>query len=387
MSQATVSYQFSETHFCYEFTNDTLIQHIRLADVQLQNKSDFDLLQVNHPLLLPVTLEWKEDELNLVSSLPMGQFFLEKKQWLTSEKIQLLMNLLSIQSLVDTDLRTFIHPKNIYLDYNHLPKLIYRGIEGKMPLSDINEEELLYQLKCLAGSLMTKYSFDDLYEGLLDESAQHSLFMKDLLAVSDFSEMNYFLAQALQKSWDEEEKRRVNVPKRRFQLFKHLTIWLSVLAIVLAIPLGYLLFKQIPVQQDCLEADTAFITTEYSKTISSLEKVKLKDLPKTQKYELAYAYVHNEGFDQQQQRNIMKNITLKSDNRYLDFWIQEGRGEFEDAVMTAKSLEDSDLISYALLQQMKSIKEDKKMKQAKKEEKLQKLQEEYKQVQDEKKGK
>lgn len=381
------SYQFNEILFQYEVVEGKLIQKISLADIHLQKKSDVDLLMVDSPLLLPVTLHWQEDDLILTSPLSNGQFFLEKKHWSTSEIIQLLLNLLSLQSLIQTDIRTFIHPKNIYLDYNGLPKMIYRGIKGKMPVSELNESTLLYQLKCLAGMLMTKYSFEDLYDGLLEESGQHSLFMNDLVKISNFSEMETFLMKSLKHAEEEEQKKIVQVPRRRFQLFKQLSIWLGILAIILAIPLGYLLFKQIPIQKACLEADTAFITNEYSKTISSLEKVKLSDLPKTQKYELAYSYVHNEGFDQQQQRNIMKNITLQSDNQYLDFWIQEGRGDLEEAVITAKSLEDSDLISYALLQQMDAIKADKKMKSTKKEEKLQKLQEEYKQVQDEKKGK
>lgn len=381
------SYQFNEILFQYEVVEGKLIQKISLADIHLQKKSDVDLLMVDSPLLLPVTLHWQEDDLILTSPLSNGQFFLEKKHWSTSEIMQLLLNLLSLQSLIQTDIRTFIHPKNIYLDYNGLPKMIYRGIKGKMPVSELNESTLLYQLKCLAGMLMTKYSFEDLYDGLLEESGQHSLFMNDLVKISNFSEMETFLMKSLKHAEEEEQKKIVQVPRRRFQLFKQLSIWLGILAIILAIPLGYLLFKQIPIQKACLEADTAFITNEYSKTISSLEKVKLSDLPKTQKYELAYSYVHNEGFDQQQQRNIMKNITLQSDNQYLDFWIQEGRGDLEEAVITAKSLEDSDLISYALLQQMDAIKADKKMKSTKKEEKLQKLQEEYKQVQDEKKGK
>lgn len=381
------SYQFNEILFQYEVVEGKLIQKISLADIHLQKKSDVDLLMVDSPLLLPVTLHWQEDDLILTSPLSNGQFFLEKKHWSTSEIMQLLLNLLSLQSLIQTDIRTFIHPKNIYLDYNGLPKMIYRGIKGKMPVSELNESTLLYQLKCLAGMLMTKYSFEDLYDGLLEESGQHSLFMNDLVKISNFSEMETFLMKSLKHAEEEEQKKIVQVPRRRFQLFKQLSIWLGILAIILAIPLGYLLFKQIPIQKACLEADTAFITNEYSKTISSLEKVKLSDLPKTQKYELAYSYVHNEGFDQQQQRNIMKNITLQSDNQYLDFWIQEGRGDLEEAVITAKSLENSDLISYALLQQMDAIKADKKMKSTKKEEKLQKLQEEYKQVQDEKKGK
>lgn len=382
-----ISYQFLETEFHYEVKDDTLIQVIRAADLKYQESYDLELLSVHHPRLLPVTLNWQDDGFELVTTLPQGQLFIQKKNWLTSEKIQLLLNLLPVQSLLQGDVRTFIHPNNLYLDYNGVPHFIYRGIKGQMPATDCDEEELLYQLKCLAGTLMTRHSFEDLYNGLLEESRQVSPFMKELMAIPSFAELKLFLINALQKAEAEEEKSIIRVPRRRFQLFKHLTIWLGIAVVVLGIPLGYLIFRQLPIQKACLEADTAFITNEYSKTISALDKVSLDQLPQTQRYELAYSYVHNDGFDAKQKNNIMKNITLKSDTRYLNFWIQEGRGDLEDATTTAKELEDSDLISYALLQQMDAVKADKSLKQDKKEEKLQQLQEEYQQIQEEKKGK
>ena len=70
-------------------------------------------------------------------------------------------------------------------------------------------------------------------------------------------------------------------------------------------------------------------------------------MPNTQKYELAYSYIQGLEFSDDQRKVILNNVTLKSDDLYLNYWIQVGRNDFEDALDTAKRINDSDLIIYA----------------------------------------
>ena len=108
-----------------------------------------------------------------------------------------------------------------------------------------------------------------------------------------------------------------------------------------------------------------------------MQHVKLSKLGKTQKYELAYSYVQGKGFDTTQRNNIMKNITLQSNPNYLNFWIMDGRGQLDDALATAKQLQDSNLIMYALLEKMDSVKTNKKLNATKREQQLESLQSQY----------
>ena len=108
-----------------------------------------------------------------------------------------------------------------------------------------------------------------------------------------------------------------------------------------------------------------------------MQHVKLAKLGKTQKYELAYSYVQGKGFDTTQRNNIMKNITLQSNPNYLNFWIMDGRGQLDDALATAKQLQDSNLIMYALLEKMDSVKTNKKLNATKREQQLESLQSQY----------
>ena len=172
MNSQSVKYQFNHQQYQYEYNQQSLqlIQKISRADVTTQNPDDLLLLQLKNDLFLDVVINWQEDYVDLKSSLPVGYFASEVKDQTTSQKLKLLLNLMPLSQLLeDGKLTTFIHPQNIYLDYNGNPKLIYRGIVGSMPGSQPNDDEFLRQIKCLAGYLFTKHSFDDLYNGLLPD--------------------------------------------------------------------------------------------------------------------------------------------------------------------------------------------------------------------------
>lgn len=380
MNSQRISYQFDKQVYQYEYNQKTelLIQKVSRADISTQDLDDLMLLQLKNDLFLPVKLDWQEDVLKMKSELPVGYFATEVREQNKSQKIKLLMNLLPLQRiLADGQITTFVHPNNIYLDYNGNPKLIYRGIVGLMPGTTPSNQELLRQLKCLAGYLFTKYSFDDLYNGLLPEISKQSSFLRDLLAIDDFATLEQFLTTTYAKLSAEEKHKEIKVSRKKFTLFKQLVLWLGIALILTLIPLGYLLISKVPTDTAFLNANRDFLAQNYDKTITDLEHVKISKLGKTQKYELAYAYVQGKGFDNTQRKNIMKNITLQSDSNYLDFWIMDGRGDLDDALATAKQLQDSNLIMYALLEKMDSVKNDKKLDATKREQQLEKLQKEY----------
>lgn len=380
MNSQSVKYQFNHQQYQYGYNQQSLqlIQKISRADVTTQNPDDLLLLQLKNDLFLDVVINWQEDYVDLKSSLPVGYFASEVKDQTTSQKLKLLLNLMPLSQLLeDGKLTTFIHPQNIYLDYNGNPKLIYRGIVGLMPGSQPNDDEFLRQIKCLAGYLFTKHSFDDLYNGLLPEIAKESRFLQDILAIDDLNSMQDFLKKTYEQYAHAEKKSVVKVPRKKFFLFRQLALWFGIALVLTLIPLGYLLINKVPTDTSCLNANTDFLAQKYDKTINDLQHVKLSKLGKTQKYELAYSYVQGKGFDTTQRNNIMKNITLQSNPNYLNFWIMDGRGQLDDALATAKQLQDSNLIMYALLEKMDSVKTNKKLNATKREQQLESLQSQY----------
>ena len=242
MNSQSVKYQFNHQQYQYGYNQQSLqlIQKISRADVTTQNPDDLLLLQLKNDLFLDVVINWQEDYVDLKSSLPVGYFASEVKDQTTSQKLKLLLNLMPLSQLLeDGKLTTFIHPQNIYLDYNGNPKLIYRGIVGLMPGSQPNDDEFLRQIKCLAGYLFTKHSFDDLYNGLLPEIAKESRFLQDILAIDDLNSMQDFLKKTYEQYAHAEKKSVVKVPRKKFFLFRQLALWFGIALVLTLIPLGY----------------------------------------------------------------------------------------------------------------------------------------------------
>ena len=52
----------------------------------------------------------------------------------------------------------------------------------------------------------------------------------------------------------------------------------------------------------------------------------------------------------------MKNISLKSDEKYLLYWMYNGKGNFDKSLDLAKTLDDPQLIMYYLVKQIESLK-------------------------------
>lgn len=126
-----------------------------------------------------------------------------------------------------------------------------------------------------------------------------------------------------------------------------------------------------------LDADTAFIKVDYSAVISELKNVDVDDLPYTQKYELAYSYIKSLDFSEDKEKVIMNNVTLKTEELYLEYWIEIGRGNADDALDIAKRLDDSDLILYAIAQEMENVRNDDSLSGSDRESQLDDLQSEY----------
>ena len=75
---------------------------------------------------------------------------------------------------------------------------------------------------------------------------------------------------------------------------------------------------------------------------------------------------------------ILNNVTLKSDSLYLHYWIYIGRHDFTQALDTAKRIDDSDLIIYALRKEIKATRDSEKLSGEQREKKLSELEGEYK---------
>ena len=369
---------FGEQPFVYEKSETTWELRLKRSDVASQDLRELLLLDLHHPLFLEQSMVSDEDSVTFSYQLePYGLSYEEIKSRTISERLRLALNVFKLEEALDLPITFLLHPENLFITKDAQAKIAYRGIPDLMVPQAISPEDFLRQAKCFTVTLFTDLDFMDLYNGSLELETLPD-FLNDLCQANDIASAVSILEKYYVEKHTKEQADLVLVPSRKHRVFKLATIWLSASVVLLAIPLIYLIFVQNPFKEKMLQADTAFIKVDYSGVITELEGVAPSNLPNTQKYELAYSYIQGLEFSDDQKKVILNNVTLKSDELYLTYWIQIGRNRFEEALDIAKRINDSDLIIYALTQEIKQVREDDKLSGKDRESKLNTLESEYK---------
>ncbi|WP_348921313.1 type VII secretion protein EssB [Enterococcus rotai] len=379
MKETTVAIIIEKHTYEFKKTSENWQLALRKSEVQVNEEKDLALLKVAHPLLMDTSIHWEEDAVTFTYALPKERItFNELKAGTKEDKLRAMTNMAAVEQLLDLPLTFFIHPENLLFDYNLQPKIAYRGLDGKMPPKVTNNDLLLRQYKSLIIALFEKKDdFTKLYEGQL-EIKKGSEFVQTILKKESFEDIRQYLVQMYDQTVEHATKTIKKVSKTKFQVMKQLSIWMTVLSAILVIPLVYLLFFRLPFLDRMQNTDTAFLKNDYEAVITTLDPVKTASIPFTQKYELAFSFIQGEALQEQQKKVILNNVTLRSDENYLDYWIENGRGNLDEALDVAKNLEDSDLILYGITQKIEQVRKDTKMTGTEKEETIGKLEADYK---------
>lgn len=369
---------YGEQTFTYEKSDKEWKLSLRRSDVATQDLRELLILDLHHPLFLEQTMDADEDGLTFTYQLePHSLSYEEVKSRPISERIRLALNVFALEAALELPVTFLLHPSNLMITKDAQAKIAYRGVPGIMTPEALTAEDFLRQAKCFAATLFADVDFMELYNGSLELETLPD-FLVELREAEDQAAAVAVLEKAYLDKTKEEKATLIQVSSRWHRIFKLASIWLSVAVVLLIIPLIYLIFLQNPFKEKLLQADTAFIKVDYSGVITELEGIAPSSLPTTQKYELAYSYIQGLEFSSDQKKVILNNVSLKSDELYLIYWIQIGRNTFEVALDTAKRINDNDLILYALAQEIKQVREDDKLSGKDRESKLSSLEGEYK---------
>lgn len=326
---------------------------------------------------VPVQAEEEGDSFTFSFAVGQNNKHWEKvKQLRRNEKLRLLCNVSRLKKYLSTRITFFLHPDNLVFDDNLMPSIVYRGIRDIVPPFSMSEQDFLKQLKCLSIALISnKYSFDQLYNGAL-ANAKETEFEKQVSGMDDLAELIAFLEESYQAEQKKTQRQMQVVPIKRFRLFKQLSIIMIIVAVLLAAPLAYFGFVTMPYQHKLLDAHDAYLASDYGEVISTLEKTNPEKLPKATKYILAYSYITVENLSDENKEAIMKNVSLKSDDNYLLYWIYNGLGDLEAAMDKAKYIDDPQLIMHGMIQQIEEAQNDPDLNGSERDEKVNDLEDE-----------
>lgn len=90
-------------------------------------------------------------------------------------------------------------------------------------------------------------------------------------------------------------------------------------------------------------AQARFLASDYAGALGVLEDYSAASLPTSAKYVLAVSSINLDDLTATQKQAILNNVSEKSDDVTLNYWIAIGRGEFEQALDLAQNLGDDQL--------------------------------------------
>ena len=256
------------------------------------------------------------------------------------ERLELVLKLKTLSTQNSGYKVPFVHPENIFFIDGDLT-FIHIGIRDGIAPMNIDDTLALSQYKALTLAILNpKISYDNFVNG---EMSLRDKFSQALSNCDSFEEVLHLVETKLTKERQKEEAALVKVSKGRYRFFKYA----GSVAVVAAIAMGVLTIidqkTTIPKQKAIMTAQADFITSHYDKTLDDLKSYQPKQLSKDARFVLASSSINLANLSQTQKSAVLNNISSTTDDNTLNYWIYQGRGEFEKALNLAKNIGDDQL--------------------------------------------
>ncbi|MCM3087044.1 type VII secretion protein EssB [Bhargavaea ginsengi] len=325
--------------------------------IGLKNEAEIAFLGSADPVIRK-TIEIDGDELVITAEFPerFRRFIAiheedEKTRWIFAGR-------LAERAGADEDsrLQPVICPENIVFGSGLEPHFLHWGVEDSLPPAGQDPDRVWLEVKAAAAAAVDN---SRPYEDFLKhyETLDLKPRTKAIMQAENQDELLKHIDGVI-RSIDQKESMNVRLPQKKWKLAKIFSITAGILLIPSIALAGYTFAYEKPKTEAITEAHESYMTMKYSDTVTLLSKYDVDGLPYVTLYELADSYVINERLTEEQKENIRSNITLKTDEDYLKYWIYIGRDEGEEAVDLARAMEDPVLLAYALAVRQEEIRSD-----------------------------
>ena len=309
-------------------------------------------LTYENNLLVPCNVEYQGEAVvftyDVTDLLPVAQM----RDTTLAQKLQILTNAFMLEKL-SGDLSFSLNPENIWVDSNLLVHVLERDLIAEEDMPDINQ-----QIKALCGYLLNKkYAYEDFLFGGQDLYKKNKITEK-LYRCSSIDETKELIQTQYLRQINNDKKNLTVIRKNTLKTIKIAIPVLIALVCILAGTLVYSLMIKAPYDQALLSADKAYLYENNDNLISSVRGIDTTQLPKETRYILSRAYVISESLSEEQKKNVLSTIAVTSDDSILNYWIELGRLQYDNAIDYAKRLSDDELLMYALVKYEVSVEND-----------------------------
>lgn len=347
-----------------------LVEQVKKS--QLLADGLYDLLKLQAAGEHFLSMEWEEEEETVTYTYDIARMtsFTE----VPKEEFPVIINLLLRAAMFEKDRKSYsfsMEPANLY--YNTNGTICIKSRDLNQPCSTEKEEFLLCYKALAACALTGQYSYLDYLEGG-EELYEKNQVTAPFSEIQDTESMVNYLEQVKNNYLEKREKMMISVSKMGNRFLKAAVAVLFLSTSVLGVYGGIQYFSTIPYMTAVNKADNAYIENDTIALIGALRDIEVEELDKHQKYILARAYLQSENLTNEQKGNILEKLTLSSNEKELEYWINLGRLNVERAEDLAMQLSDDELLLYAYMKEKAQIESDTEVTGADKTQKLEEVQ-------------
>jgi len=343
--EKTVSDGFMELHF--DLNNGNVDVELQANQFQFGKHKQYSLFLEGDSYYFKGSIKYSDEEKVVISyDVPETAVtladYLKKRDNL--QKLCLVQKTFWIFQKERGIVNPFVNPENIYV-VGSKTMVMHRGFQNEIMPYDSDDETFFKQYKALVTYILDpKVDYEFLVCG---GGAIRSKFLNDIQSAKSFVELEQLILEQISIQEEFERKTLVKVNKKRFSIVKKALIATTILTIVSLISDCFFGLDYIPKKNNTIKAQSEFISKDYSAAVDTLEKYDPDSLSKDAKYVLAVSYINLDSLSVRQKKAVLNNVSQKSNDNILKYWIYLGRGNFSKSLNIAKNVGDSQYILYS----------------------------------------
>lgn len=324
---------------------------------ELNAESLFDYKKIMYPKerFLPCDIEENDEELIITYNFNKLKNFESIKQERTEVRFVLLMDIFHLLELKNEYYFT-IRPDNLYYDRNYRLYIMNRDIYKRG--ESFKEEELIMEMKSLIGfSLQKRYSYEHYFNGGA-ELLKKDKFLSKIYSIQDREGLSSCLEEEYENVLAKIKKNKIEVNKMKFKTIKRFAVIGTLLLVLRAgFNVFYYISKVAP-STAVMKADQFYIENDSVGIIDTLSPLSIDQLDRQHKYILAQSYIKSENLTMEQKENVLAKLSVKSEEKQMEYWIYLGRLNVSEAENIAMQFSDDELLLYAYLKEKSLVETD-----------------------------
>lgn len=350
--------------------SENITKRVRKANISAQNEYDWGNLIFPEREFLNSTYEEEKEELVFTFQTQGYQSF----EFIKKERREVaIINLIDCAKLMEIcrNYKITLEPENLYYNIHNQVFVMCRDIYGKG--ENFEQEEFLKQYRALIGfTLQDKYTYENYYNGGV-ELLHKDKFLEQIANADTVEEIVKYLSVEYERLLKEYQQSKIEVDKNKYKRNK-VALGTTAILLILSLALsGYEFFWIKPYEKAVIEANKDYLKINYSGVVDAFEKTDISRLSIYDKYILAYSYIQGENLTEEQKKNIISALSLDTNEKVLDYWINLGKLEVSEAENIAQQVSDNDLLLYAYLKEKNMLETDTEISGKEKESRLEEL--------------